>query len=319
MTKKVDLITIGNILLKSQRIAFAIHLSPDGDAIGSALGLARVLGALGKSVTIYVDDIIKGFGFLPDLKRIKTIEDLEGIESKEFDLLCILDCSTLARIGKVKDKIFAPLSINIDHHISNEGYTDYAYIDGYAAATAEIITDLVQVMEWPLDEMSATYLYLGLVTDSGSFGFSCTRGQTLRNAAILLEKGARPAFIHDGLEDMEWRSMQALRWALQTMTFAFDGKVAYMYTDLEHYDPLADMDSFSSYPRRICGVNVAIYFKEVEEGLTRASIRSRTIDVSKVALAFRGGGHAKAAGCTIHLPLHEAIEALLKEIGKFNP
>jgi len=115
---------------------------------------------------------------------------------------------------------------------------------------------------------------------------------------------------------MEWRSIKALRDALQTMTFAFDGKVAYMYTDFEHYDSLADMDSFSSYPRRIIGTEIAFYLKEVEQGLVRASIRSRSYDVSKLALAFNGGGHAKAAGCTIHLPLQEAITALLNEIRK---
>lgn len=316
MTKKIGLPEVGKVLLGAERIAITAHLSPDGDALGSSLGLAGVLTKLGKDVTIFVDDIIKGFKFLPEVASVKLDKDLDAIDTENFDLLCVLDCSTLARIGRVKDKIKAPVTLNIDHHISNEGFTDYAYIDGYAAATAEIIVDLVREMQWPLDERTATCLYMGLVTDSGSFSFSCTRGATLRNGAFLVEHGAQPSLIHDGLDDMEWRSIKALRDALETMTFAFDGKVAYMYTDLEHYDPLADMDSFSSYPRRIIGVEIAFYLKEVEPGLTRASIRSRSHDVSKLALVFHGGGHAKASGCTIHLPLQQALEAILSEIGK---
>lgn len=316
MTEKIGLPEIGKVLLGADRIAIAVHLSPDGDALGSSLGLAGVLTKLGKDVTIFVDDIIKGFKFLPEVAAIKTVRDLDAFDRADFDLLCVLDCSTLARIGRVKDKVKAPLTVNIDHHISNEGFTDYAYIDGYAAATAEIIVDLLRVMQWPVDDRIATFLYMGLVTDSGSFSFSCTRGATLQNAAFLVEHGAQPSLIHDGLDDMEWRSVKALREALDTMTFAFEGRVAYMYTDLEHYDPLADMDSFSSYPRRIIGTEIAFYLKEVEPGLTRASIRSRRYDVSKLALIFHGGGHAKAAGCTIHLPLQQATEAILKEIGK---
>ncbi len=311
MKKLLDLKETGKILLDAKRIAMAIHMSPDGDAIGSSLALARVLRAYGKEVTIFVDDIIKGFKFLPEIKTIKTETDLDGItEPLHFDLLCILDCSTMNRIGRVKEKVLADKYLNIDHHISNEGFVDFTYLDGHAAATAEIISQLVKEMRWDLDKQAADYLFTGIYTDSGSFAFSCTRPETMYAGADLMKAGAEPHKIDEAMDVMDKDTLWLLTKALNTMTFDLDGRLAYMWVDRETYaakQKSADTDSFVTYPRRIEGVEVAVFFKEVEENITRLSMRSKKIDISKIALLFNGGGHERAAGCTIHKPLQEAI------------
>lgn len=318
MKKLLDLKETGKMLLDAKQIALAIHMSPDGDAIGSALALARVLRAYGKEVTIFVDDIIKGFKFLPEIKTIKTETDLDGIaEPLHFDLLCILDCSTMNRIGRVKEKVLADKYLNIDHHISNEGFVDYTYLDGHAAATAEIICQLVKAMQWTVDKQTANYLFTGLYTDSGSFAYSCTRPETMCAGAELLQAGAEPHKIDEAIDVMDKDTLWLLTKALNTITFDFDGRLAYMWVDRETYaakQKSADTDSFVNYPRRIEGVEVAVFFKEVDENITRLSMRSKKIDISKIALLFNGGGHERAAGCTIHKPLKEAIKDFLDVI-----
>ena len=316
--KKLDLQETGKILMEANRIALAIHMSPDGDALGSSLALARVLTQLGKEVTIFVDDVIKGFKFLPDIDNVKTKTDLDAIqEPLEFDLLGILDCSTLARIGRVAEKVKGQVNLNIDHHVSNVGFVENMYLDGDAAATAEIIGALIKEMQWPLDKLTADYLFTGLYTDSGSFAYSCTRPETMECGARLLAAGAEPFKIDEAIDVMNKDTMWALTQALFTMQFAFEGRVAYMWLDHKDYEKVkdtADMDSFVTYPRRIEGVEVAVFFKEVEPNKTRLSMRSRKIDISQVALMFDGGGHTKAAGCTMHLPLKQAIATFLTTI-----
>ena len=320
MMNRLDLQQTGKILMDAQRIALAIHMSPDGDAIGSSLALSRVLTQLGKEVTIFVDDIIKGFKFLPDLNKIKTSADLDRItEPLQFDLLCILDCSTLARIGRVAEKVTAQVKLNIDHHVSNNGFVENTYLDGEAAATAEIIGALVKEMEWPLDKVTADCLFTGLYTDSGSFAYSCTRPETMVCGAYMLAAGAESNKIDEAIEVMNKDTMATLTKALFTMQYAFEGRVAYMWLDYDDYMKVkdtADMDSFVNYPRRVEGVEVAVFFKEVEPNKTRLSMRSKNIDISQVALLFDGGGHTKAAGCTMHMPLKQAIATFLDTIGE---
>jgi len=313
----LELKETGKILLSGKKIALTAHVSPDGDAIGSALGLARVLTGFGKEVTIFVDDIIKGFKFCPDLSSIKTEKDLDDItDPLNFDLLCVLDCSTLERIGRVAEKVCASKVLNIDHHVSNGGFTEYAYIDATAAATAEIITELIQVMQWPLDERTANYLYLGLSTDCGSFSYSNTTGRTMRCGAVLVEAGAKPNEINEAMDVMTKPTMAELLITLPTLTYVFKDQVAYMYIDNAHYDKEASTDYFVNYCRNIEGVRIALVFKEVEPNVVRVSMRSTGPDLAEIATSFGGGGHHRAAGCTINAPLKDAIDMLLDKIKK---
>ena len=313
----LELKEAGKKLLEGQNIALTVHVSPDGDAIGSVLGLARILTGLGKNVTIFVDDIIKGFNFLPDVDKIKTETNLEGIkEPLRFDLLCVLDCSTLERIGRVADCIKADHVLNIDHHASNEGFAEFSYIDENAAATAEILCELLETMQWELDALTATYLYVGLSTDSGSFRYSNTTGKTMRCGAMLVEAGAKPNEINEALDVMSKPTMAELLVTLPTLTYVDNGRIAYMYVDNAHYDKNAVTDYFVNYCRNIEGVQVALFFKEVAPNEVRVSMRSTGMNLAEVAVKFGGGGHHRAAGCTVKLPLQQAIATVLSEIKK---
>ena len=313
----LELQEAGKILLEQKKIILTAHISPDGDAIGSVLGLARILTNLGKDVTILVDDTIKGFKFLSgifDIKDEKFIDDLQ--QPLEVDLLCVLDCSTLERIGRVAKSVHAKHILNIDHHVSNEGFAEFSYIDGNAAATAEILCELISVMKWEIDCETANALFTGLSTDCGSFGYSNTTGKTMRCGAMLIEKGAKPNEISEALAVMTKNTMTELLYALPTLTYAHGGKIAYMYLENVHYDKTATTDYFVNYCRNIEGVQVAIFFKEVEQNEVRVSMRSNGFDLAPVAVKFGGGGHHRAAGCTIKLPLSKAIENLIAEISK---
>lgn len=311
----LELKEAGKILLGSKKIALTAHVSPDGDAIGSVLALAQILTDFGKDVTILVDDIIKGFKFLPNVDKIKIEKDIDAIQEPwQFDLLCVLDCSTLDRIGRVAQCVKAQHILNIDHHVSNGGFAEYSYIDDKAAATAEILCELVDVMQWKISPLTATYLYVGLSTDCGSFKYSNVTGKTMRCGAMLVEAGAKPNEINEALDVMTKPTMAELLVTLPTLTYVADGKIAYMYIDNVKYDKTANTDYFVNYCRYIEGVEVALFFKEVEPNVVRVSMRSSGFDLAEVAVKFGGGGHHCAAGCTVEKPLPQAIQMVLGEI-----
>lgn len=317
MSKNIPLETAGKMFLDGQKIALAVHVSPDGDALGSGLGLAQLLAGQGKDVTVFVDDIIKGFSFLPGISTIKTNKDLDAVtEPLHFDVLGVLDCSTLDRIGRVAEKITADKVVNIDHHVSNLGFTEYIYVDAKAAATAELIVLLAQVMHWPLTKDVATNLFTALNTDSGSFKYSNVTPRTLRCAADLVEAGAEPAAINEAIDVTSGATMATLIKVLPTLAYAAEGRVAYICEKHEDYDVKVPTDFFVNFPRGIEGVQVGIFFKEVEPAKTRVSMRSSGPDVAGIASSFGGGGHHRAAGCTVELPLTAAVAAVLSAIEK---
>lgn len=138
----------------------------------------------------------------------------------------------------------------------------------------------------------------------------------MRNAAKLLEYGVQPNEISDALDVRSRDTVEMLAKVLPSLTFVYEGKIAYLTITNDLYDKDVQTDSFVSYPRYIEGVDVAIMFKAVEPAVTRVSMRSKSVDVSAVAVAFGGGGHLRAAGCTIYAPVEEARTQLLEALGK---
>ena len=187
-------------------------------------------------------------------------------------------------------------------------------MDAAAAATAEIIYSLIQALGVRFDLDMATCVYEGLYTDTGSFKYSNTTSHTMGTAGKLIDMGVDPSFISDNMEVKDRSQIEMLGKVLETMTFLKDGRIAYVEIPLELYDHNVDTDSFISFPRYIRGVEIAVLFKQVEADLTRVSFRSKTADVAKIALGFQGGGHQKAAGCSIHAPLAQAEEIVLKVV-----
>ena len=160
----------------------------------------------------------------------------------------------------------------------------------------------------------ATCIYEGIYTDTGSFKYSNTTSKTMETAAALLKHGVNPSLVSDNMELRSRSQVEMLRKVLETLTFLKDGKIAYIEIAPELYDRNVDTDAFISYPRYIEGVEIALLFKQPEENLTRVSFRSKEIDVAKIAVSFGGGGHKKAAGCSIYAPMKEAEKIVLQAV-----
>lgn len=314
MSKNCTLEEIAALLLAQDKLVLCPHVSPDGDALGSTLALKMALEKAGKKVTVMVgDDVPEAFGFLPQIDCFVKPADGEVVEA---DLLVVLDASSLDRIGKVAQAVKAKAVANIDHHISNTQFADYLYLNTEAAATAEILCNLVEKLGITPDKDLATCLYTGIYTDCGSFRYANTTPGTMRAAAKLLEYGARPNEISDALGTNTRANIEMLGKVLQTLAFYNDGKISTLEINSDLYDKDVNTDNFISFARYIEGVDVAVLFKAVEPAVTRVSMRSQDTDVAEIALSFGGGGHVRAAGCTVELPLEQAKAKVLEAIGK---
>ena len=312
MSKELSLLETGKLLEAAQKIVLCTHVSPDGDTLGSSLGLAMSLKRLGKEVIVYCDDLInKSFGFIPGIELAQRPEQGSKLAC---DVLVVVDASSFDRIGIVAEVVEYKQLLNIDHHISNTRFADFLYLDAKAAATGEIMCELFQTMQWPMNKDIAECFYIAISTDCGSFRYANTTPKTMRAGAWLMEQGVQPNEISDKLDMKSRLTVEMLAKVLPSLTFDADGKIAYLTITNDLYNKDANTDSFVNYPRYIDGVEVAIMFKAVEPKVTRVSMRSSNVDVAQVALSFSGGGHIRAAGCTIYAPVEEAREQLLAKL-----
>ena len=314
MSKNCSLAETGELLKAAKKLVIVSHVSPDGDTLGSSLALMHELRMLGKDVIMNVDDDISTvYSFLPGIDEYRRFATEEHVDA---DLLVIIDASSADRAGNAMEVVKSPAVLNIDHHKTNTRFADYLYLDSDAAATAEIIYSLLLEMDIKITRDIATCIYEGIYTDTGSFKYSNTTSNTLKTAADLLNYGVNPSLISDNMELKSRSQVEMLRKVLETLTFLKDGKIAYIEIPLELYDHNVETDAFISYPRYVEGVEIALLFKQVEENLTRVSFRSKDIDVAKIALSFGGGGHKKAAGCSVYAPLKEAEKVILEAVGE---
>ena len=256
------------------------------------------------------DDIPDAFGFLPGIEVIAKPDE----EKYQADLLVLLDVS-MDRVGRVIERCPAPI-LNIDHHITNDEKADYLYLDADRAATAEIVYQLAGALQVVPDKAAATCIYTGMSTDTGNFRYSNTTPFTMRAAADMIEAGAEPHVVSEALEKRSFKEVQDRARAMQTIEVCADGKIAGLYIGNDLYETLDTTEGFIDGVRIIDTVRVAILMKEVEPGKCRVSMRSKGVDVSSIAASFGGGGHIRAAGCTIEEPLAAAKAKLLAAVEK---
>lgn len=295
--KRLSLQETAQRLLGAKKLVLTAHVHPDGDSLGSLLGLESLLTVLGKQVEIWLDDEVPpAYRFLPGWERIQRLP--ESAVCLDGDLLVVLDASDKGRIGRVGECLNAPM-LNIDHHVSNMEYADELYLDVKAAATGEIITQLAEEVQCSLPPSAAAALYVAIATDCGFFRYANTTPRTLRMAALLVEAGARPAELSEALESRPYAEVVALREVLDTLEMTAAGRVAYITVTPEVAARIDSTEGFINYPRTLDGVDVAVLFKFQDDQHARVSLRSKGADVSQVALAFGGGGHTRAAGCSV--------------------
>lgn len=298
-------------LKAANKILITAHVQPDGDAIGSSLAVMQMLRAIGKSAQVFIDDDVrKNLHVLPHFEEISRPAADEKFDA---DLLLILDTSP-ERIGNVAKMTDAPV-LNIDHHVTNKNDLGDLYLEHEAAATCEIIFKLAAELGATITPDIATCLYTGLATDTGFFQFSNTRAQTLHTAAELVACGVKPNLISEQMERRSADEVLNMRTALNSLKFFHGGKVAGMFLDMAAMKNCDSTEGFIDLIRVIDGVDVAFLISEREEKVCRVSMRSKGVDVSKVAKELGGGGHIRAAGCTLYTTLENAEKILVESIG----
>lgn len=309
---EVTLKQAGKLIERANKIVLSSHVNPDGDNVGSTLGLYHALKRTNKDITILLDDDLPdNLGMMKGLDLYQKPQDGQIIEC---DLLIILDVD-VDRIGKVKDVVKAPI-LNIDHHISNTKVSDYCYVDADAAATAQIVYSLIKEMNWNITPECATCIYTGLCSDTGFFRYSNTTPYTLRAAADLLEAGARPDKISEIFDARSFSSVKAAGKAIDTIELYHDGKIALMVIDKALKQSADNTEGFVNFARNIRGVDVAVMIKYADDEVTRVSMRSKSVNVSKIAQNIGGGGHIRAAGATVNKNLNDAKNIVLDAIIK---
>jgi bifunctional oligoribonuclease and PAP phosphatase NrnA len=313
-----DLQAIVSVLKGRGTVAILSHIRPEGDTLGSALACHLTLQNLGREVTTFnPDPVPKTLRALPGAAEVIQADRLP----RPYDCYLVVDATDPKRVGGLLNGVPAgSLVINIDHHISNTLFGTYNWVDPEAAATGEMIYYLITEMGVPLSRDVATNLYVAILTDTGSFHFANTTPRALRVAAALIEAGVVPHEVAALLFDQrEVEDLRLLGTLLTTMQLSPDGRVAWIEVTREvlgqdgaQGDALEDL---INYPRSIKGVEVALLLKEESREAIRVSLRSNgTVDVAAVAGAFHGGGHKKAAGCTVVGSLPEVRERLFAEI-----
>ena len=310
---------IGAVLRSQQTFAVLSHVRPDGDALGSQLGLGLSLSKLGKTVMVRNEDgLLEKYSFLPGGEFLQTPLS----EPQDFDVAIALDTATQTRLGTATSLVrSAKTWINIDHHPSNPRYGDLVYIDSNAPATGQILFELIQSQGLPMDAAIAENLFVAISTDTGSFQYPNTTARTFEIGAELLRCGVNVGRVSELLyESFPRRRVELLRELLGTMQFAGQGKVASFSLSLQTAAKLGakpeDNEGLIDHIRAIKGVVVAVFFEELPESKVRVSMRSKSEaeDVCAICEKFGGGGHKLASGARVRGTLAEVEEKVLKEI-----
>jgi bifunctional oligoribonuclease and PAP phosphatase NrnA len=299
-----------------QRALLFAHVYPDGDVLGSQLGLGLALRATGRTVTFAcAHPVPDPFHFLPgaaDLQQWKTGRN-------GFDLVITLDCPDPARLGGLLEGVRGPGTrvVNIDHHGDNRRYGDVNWVDTRAAATGEMVYDLLQAADLPLTREVAVNLYTAIVTDTGSFRYSNTTSRTLRVAAHLVELGADPAHVATAVyETRHLGGLRLLGQVLQGIETDPDGSVAWLVLDRTQAESpdLPEAEEFVNYPRSLRTAKVAVLFRELPDAV-KVSLRAKgEVNVARLAARLGGGGHPNAAGVILPGNLAEAKRVVLGAI-----
>ena len=308
---------LNKLLSGVQTVAIGGHIRPDGDCVGSCMALYQYVKENYPKIDadVYLEPISDKFQFISGTERIRH----EINEDQSYDLFICLDCGDESRLG-----FCAPLfrsakhTLCVDHHISNIAFAEENDIVPDASSTAEVLYDLLDKDK--ISKETAQSLYMGIVHDTGVFQYSCAKPKTFRIAADLLEKGVdAPTLIDTTYYEKTYAQNQVLGRALLESIVFMDGYCiasSMKKSDMEFYGVTAkDLEGIVSQLRVTKGVEVAVFGYEIEKNLFKVSLRSKKeIDVSKIASYFGGGGHMRAAGCTMAGTFYDVLNNISRQI-----
>jgi bifunctional oligoribonuclease and PAP phosphatase NrnA len=315
-----DLKQAAEIIRRNQTFLLACHARPDGDTLGSALALANTLRRMDKTALVLsVDGVPDTYTFLPGSEDVVTNTD-----RRDFDVSIVPDCDGIDRVGDVIDIVQSSRAIiSIDHHSGLFPFGDVQLYDQKAAATAEIVLELIDHLGVAPDVDTAFCLMTAIISDTGAFRFPNVTPRTFLAAARLTAVGVSPSQIARLV--YENRSFEATRlFGIALASLAADEKGEIVWSSLYREDfrnagaSDAETEGIINHILAVKGAKVALLFRETPESVTLVSLRSKdSIDVSKVAQAFGGGGHVAAAGCTVDMPIPEAERLVIQEVRKW--
>ena len=307
-----------NQIMGSQTVAITGHTRPDGDCVGSCMGLYNYIreNYPDISVDVYLEPIADSY------KLVKCTEEIQqpGTEPKEYDLFICLDTSQKDRLTKGTEFYFdmAKATINVDHHVSNTQFAQVNHVAGEASSASEVVYDLLDRDKIGL--AAAEALYMGIICDSGVFKYSSTSEHTMQIAGHLMRIGVDSGrFIDEVFYERSYTQARLLGQALLNSTCVFGGRCIYTVVHREMFERFGadhnDLEGIVEQLRLTKGIEVAILVSETEEGTSKFSFRSkRYVDVNKVAAILGGGGHVRAAGCTVQGSYKEPLKTFLEAI-----
>jgi len=316
MKNEASIAALLELIRERNSFVISSHLRPDGDAIGSALGLMHLLEAMGKQATVcFVDSIPVNFQFLDGRDRVTRT-------FPAVDAVIFLECDSIERSSIDREQFDATtpaLMINIDHHRSGREFADFNWIDPEAAAVGCMIYDLAEAAGIPITRSIAECLYAAILTDTGSFNYSSTSASTFAMAKHLVESGASPNRIATDVYFSNPASKVRLL-GIALSNIQIDGVVSWSHVTVEEMERVGasaqDCEGVANHLLGIVGVEAAAFLRELpEKNEFRLSLRSRRVlDVSVIAEQFGGGGHRNASGCTIEGTLAEVTHRIVAQM-----
>jgi len=285
------------LIENKQKFGITTHIKPDGDGVGSSLGLCWLLRSLGKTAEVIVrGDVPHSYKNLPGADEIRDVEKIDN----NYDAVFVIECSNLERPGiRGLDNQF---TVNIDHHATSEHFGTINWIDSTASAVGEMIYNLCKAIGGRVTKEIAECVYMALVTDTGSFHFSNTTERTLKVASELVKAGVRPAEISEAVyNNYPWSRIELMRQVLGTVKRDDTGRVAILRQTLAMREASGAVDGdnngFVNIPLAAREIAAVVYMREVGPDSFRVSLRSKSnINVARVAEKHGGGGHKNAAG-----------------------
>ena len=306
----------------AKSVLIMTHMRPDGDAFGSALALSSALDGLGIANEVCVEtDIPSNLTFINGIDRVKKAP------TKPYDLLVAVDCSDEQRLGALQDEFLSAKrkkidTVNIDHHISNNGFAKYNFVRECSANCMNVAA-LIADMGVPFDKKAAEYLLIGLLTDSGNFSHDDVTEETLTLAAKLVAAGADIRYYHYMLFKKQPKARAALfAKTMSGMRYYHDDRFAVIVVTKENME-LCGADNgmtegFVDFPLNVETVEVAASLMEIKKGQYKISLRSKEYaDVNKIAGVYGGGGHIRAAGCMLFGEVEEVIDKLSYTVSQY--
>lgn len=311
----IDLKTAVEFLENNDNFLILTHAHPDGDTLGCGFALCEALQLLGKKAYVRCSDPMP-----KNCTYLGTLCD----EDVETDNIIAVDVADAKLLGKdFEERFGGRVRLCIDHHGSNRLYAENTLLDSSAAAACEIVLEVIRALGVSVTKTIANCIFTGLTTDTGCFRYSNVTPRTMRMAADMIECGAENARINVIMFETKTKTYVALeRLALESMNMHFDGKCAYITITQEMFrksgSDESEVDAIAAKPRQIEGVLVGVTMREKTDGTFKVSMRSHEdVNVSDICAMMGGGGHARAAGCTVKGDAQTAKAQVLASIERY--